>query len=61
MSRVMHHSRSEKTNSIDAFPPRFLSTAFYLLRHVLEGVREALLAEGKLADGPDLGILKVNC
>lgn len=29
-----------------------------LLGHVLEGLGEALLAEGELADGPDLGILE---
>lgn len=29
----------------------------YLLRHVLEGVGKALLAEGQLANGPDLGVL----
>lgn len=31
--------------------------AFCLLRHVLEGVGQFLLAEGQLAVGPDLGIL----
>jgi hypothetical protein len=28
-----------------------------LLGHVLEGLFQMLLAEGKLADGPDLGVL----
>jgi hypothetical protein len=29
----------------------------YLLGHVGEGLGEVLLAEGKLANGPDLGVL----
>ena len=29
-----------------------------LLGHVLEGLFQVLLAEGKLADGPDLGVLE---
>lgn len=31
-----------------------------LLWHVLEGVSQALLAEGELADSPDLGVLQSN-
>ncbi len=32
----------------------------HLLGHVGEGVSEVLLAEGQLADGPDLGVLEVG-
>jgi hypothetical protein len=41
---------SHKTPLFPFVPPS-------LLGHVLEGVSQGLLAEGKLADGPDLGVL----
>jgi hypothetical protein len=41
-------------------PIQFTFHSQVLLGHVLEGVGEALLAEGKLAHGPDLGVLTVH-
>ena len=43
---------------IDSMPSSL--TRLYLFRHVLERLGKALLNEGKLANGPDLGVLKTR-
>lgn len=47
-------------SGVGSFAPSRGGTAMELLGHVLERLGEVLLAEGQLADGPDLGVLRYN-
>ena len=53
----MHHNQSLIPTIFFFFVAVPTTAFFYLLGHVLEGVLEVFLAEGKLADSPDFSVL----